>query len=97
MIKKKSKRQFSPISVDSKELELVDHAKILGVTIASTLQWNYHIHEVIRKAIKRARVPINDIVSFYSTCIRPVLEYCVPVLHHALTSYLSDEIERVQK
>ena len=46
---KKSKNRFNSISVDSKELELVDHAKILGVTIASTLQWNYHIHEVIRK------------------------------------------------
>ena len=81
---KKSKHQFNSISVNSKELELVDRAKILGVTIASTLLWNYHIHELIRKSNKcmyflillnRAQVPINDIVSFYSTCIRPVLEY----------------------
>ena len=103
---KKSKHRFNSISVDSKELESGDYAKILGVTIASTLQWNYHIHEVIRKAnkrmyflilLKRARVPINDIVSFYTTCIRPVLEYCAPVFHHALPAYLSDELERVQK
>ena len=47
--------------------------------------------------LKRARVPINDIVNFYSTCIRPVLEYCAPVFHHALPTYLSDELERVQK
>ena len=45
--------------------------------------------------LKRARVPINNIVSIYSTCIRPVLEYCTPVYHHALPAYLSDELERV--
>ena len=40
--------------------------------------------------LKRARVPVNDIVSFlYSTCIRPVLEYCAPVFHHALSAYLT--------
>ena len=104
----KSKHRFNSISADSKELELVDHPKILGVTIASILQWNYLIefHEVIRKANKRiyflillkcARGPINDVVSFYFTCIRPVLEYCAPVFHHALPAYLSDEPERVQK
>ena len=102
----KSKHQFHSISVDSKELELVDHAKISRVTIASTLQRNYHIHEVIRKAnkhvyflifLKRAWVPINDIVTFYSTCFRSVLEYCVPVFHHALPAYLNDELECAQK
>ena len=103
---KKSKHGFNPISVNSKELELVNHAKILGVTIGSTLQWNNHIHEVIRKAnkriyflilLKRARVPINDIDSFYSTCIRPVLRYCASVFHHALPAYLSDELQSVYK
>ena len=49
--------------------------------------------------LKRARVPFNDIVtcSFYSTCIRPLLEYCAPVFHHALPAYLSVELERVQE
>ena len=47
--------------------------------------------------LRRARVPVNDIVSFYSTCIRSVLEYCAPIFHHALPAYLSDELEHVQK
>ena len=33
----------------------------------------------------------------FCTVIRPVLEYCAPVFHHALPQYLSDDIERVQK
>ena len=28
--------------------------------------------------LKRAKVPVRDIISFYPTCIRPVLEYCAP-------------------
>ena len=35
---KKTKHRFNSISVDSKELELVVHAKILGLKIASNLQ-----------------------------------------------------------
>ena len=42
-------------------------------------------------------IPLSDIVNFYCTVIRPVLEYCAPVFHHALPQYLSDDIERVQK
>ena len=38
-----------------------------------------------------------DILNFYCTCIRPVLEYCAPVFHHSLPAYLSDDIERIQK
>ena len=47
--------------------------------------------------LKRAGIPVDDIVTFYCTCFRPVLEYCSPVFHHGLPKYLSDDIERVQK
>ena len=47
--------------------------------------------------LKRADVPARDIISFYNTCIRPVLEYCAPVFHHALPGYLCDDLERIQK
>ena len=36
-------------------------------------------------------------VNFYYTTIRPVLEYCAPVFHHALPAYLNEDIERIQK
>ena len=82
------------------------NVKILGVTISSNLKWNDHITECIKKAnkrlyfivlLKRANVPAYDIVTFYCTAIRPVLEYCAQVYHHALPHYLSDDVERVQK
>ena len=101
---KRSKRQFDAVIVNSKELELVDHAK--GVTISNTLQWNCHVSDVIQKANKRIyflimlkceNVPAHVITCFYNTIIRPVLEYCTPLYHHAVPAYLSDDLERVQK
>ena len=47
--------------------------------------------------LKRAKVPTNDLVSFYTTCIRPVAEYACPVFHTALPQYLSDQLELLQK
>ena len=79
---------------------------MLGVTISNTLKWNCHVSELIKKAnkriyfltlLKRAKVPTSDIVSFYTTCIRPVLEYCAPRYHNALPHYLGNDIERVPK
>ena len=92
--------------MNSKEIDRVDSVKLLGVTITSTLQWNCHVLEVIKKAnkrmyfltlLKRANVPAHDIICFYRTCIRPVLEYCAPLYHHALPDYLTKDIERIQR
>ena len=47
--------------------------------------------------LKRANVPSHDISCFYRTCIRPVLEYCALLYHHALPDYLSKDIERIQR
>lgn len=47
--------------------------------------------------LKRANVPAHDIICFYRTCIRPVLEYCAPLYHHALPDYLTKDIERIQR
>lgn len=44
---------------------------------------NYYNSRNVCK-LKCAQAPINDIISSYSTCIRPVMEYCAPVFHHAL-------------
>ena len=92
--------------INGKEVSVSNSVKILGVTICSDLKCNDHISGCIKKAnkrlyfivlLKRANVPLSDIVNFYCTVIRPVLGYCAPAFHHALPQYLSDDIERVQK
>ena len=103
---KRNKHAFDPIKVAGKELEVVNSAKILGVTLSGILKWNEQIRESIKKAnkrlyflvlLERTGVPPEDIICFYCTTIRAVLEYCSTVFHHALPTYLSEELERVQK
>ena len=47
--------------------------------------------------MKRAKVPVTDIINFYCACIRLVLEYGAQVFHYALPEYLQENLERVQK
>ena len=103
---KKFKHHFESLVFSDKNLTVVQNAKILGLTISNNLTWNTHIGEIITKANKRmyflvllrkAGVPSSDIVNFYCTCVRPLLEYCAPVFHHAIPSYLSEDLERIQK
>ena len=49
----KNKVDQPPIVVDGHNLEVVDHAKLLGVTITSNLSWNMHVSEIIKNASKR--------------------------------------------
>ena len=37
---------LDPVTVNGKEIELVDSAKLLGVTISNNLTWNANIKEV---------------------------------------------------
>ena len=39
----------------------------------------------------------KDIVDFYCTVIRPVLEYCLPIFRHSLPDYLREDFERERK
>ena len=103
---KRKKQEFNPIRINNLELQVVDHAKTLGLTVSSTLQWNHHINNAIKKAnkrlyclvqLKRAKLPELDITNFYCTCIRPTLEYAAQMFHHSLPKYQSDELKRVQK
>ncbi len=45
--------QFDPISINDKSLEVVDHAKILGLHVSNDLKWNKHVNEITKKARKR--------------------------------------------
>ena len=102
----KKESHFAPIVINNEELGLVNSAKLLGVTISNILTWNEHINEIIKKAskrlyslsqLKRARVAKQDLVLFYTSCIRSIVTYASPVLFYALPEYLKNELERIQK
>ena len=85
---------------------MVDYAKILGLTVSNNLKWNKHVDEVVKKArmrlyflsqLKKSNIATKELLQFYTTCIRPVMEYASPVFHDSLTQYLSDDLESIQK
>ena len=97
---------LDPLIVNGKEIETVDNVKLLGVTMSSDLTWNAHIEEVIKKAnkrlyflvqLKRAKVPLKELVLFYTTCVRSVIDYAIPAFYHALPKYLKKELVRLEK
>ena len=94
------------MQVDNKSLEVVKQAKLLGLTFDNKLSWNSHIENIVKKAskrlyflsqLKRAKIPTTDLVLFYITCVRSVVDYTVPVFHYAPPKYLIEELERIQK
>ena len=102
----KSTANPDSVLVYGEPIDLINESKLLGLTISHDLKWNTHIESVIKKASKRihflkehkkAKIPLKDLILFYSTCIRPVLEYASPVFHYSLPDYLSEDLERVQK
>lgn len=94
------------LKIGDQQLELVTSHKVLGLVIQNNLKWNNHIEATVTKTSKRLHilrvlrrggVEMNDLTTIYISLIRSVLEYCCVVWHHALPSYLSQELERIQK
>ena len=102
----KSENPLEPITINNTNIEVVPSAKLLGIMILNDLKRNVQVEMICKEVaahlyflrqLKRAKVPINDLLSFYTTCIRPVVEHACPVFHTALPQYLSDQLERLQK
>ena len=94
------------LTIDNgQEREVVQNARLLGVTITNNLSWILHINETIKKTskglyllrqLKRTRVSTSDLVRFYISCIRSVCDYAVPVFHSSLPNYLINDLEQVE-
>lgn len=80
--------------------------KLLGVKISKSLKWQDHVDDITKKAskriyflimLKRASVPVEDIITVYTAMIRAVLEYGCPVWHTSLTEAQHNQIELIQR
>ena len=92
--------------IDGNEIDNVQYAELVWVTISSDLTWNKHIENSVAKAgkrvymlyqLKRAGICQHDLVTIYVSVIRHVLEYACPVWHTNLNKHLTESIETVQK
>ena len=99
----KTVRCFAPVYVNGLPIEVVPCAKILGLRISNDLIWNAHISE---KDFNKTVLPLpintsktihpSDLLTFYKTCVRPVMEYACPVFYDSLPINLSEELQKLQ-
>jgi len=101
-----SRSQLPILTTPLGPIDRVFSFKLLRVYIETTLCWSLHVDNMIKKAtkslyflkqLKRAGLPSNHLFHYYSTVIRPVLEYCIPVWHYALTKGQTEQLEAIQK
>jgi len=79
---------------------------LLGVTVDDTLKWKSHVNSICAKAssrlfflkiLKRSSLSTGDLLCFYTSAVRPVLEYACPVWHNSLTNEQCHQIESIQR
>ena len=101
-----SSPSYPPIVIDNQTVNIVKHAKLLGVIVSNDLKWILHVNAICKKASKRLyalrllrRNALSDsvLVKVYCTCVRPILEYACEVWHNNLPVYLSNQVEQIQK
>ena len=95
-----------PLMINSNAVERVHTFKILGVLLSDDLSWKSHVNHMHSRAsprlyylrqLKRCGLSQSDLLAYYRTMIRPILEYACPVWHAGLTQGESDIIEKIQK
>ena len=45
----------------------------------------------------RAKVPCKSLATFYTSCIRSVIDYAIPVFYYVLPQYLQNDLKRLEK
>jgi len=84
------------VSLSGTPVDRVTVFKLLGVHVASNLKWSQHVDAITSKAaarlhflkqLKRSGAGRDDLLCFYCTVIRPVLEYACPLSSVALKSH----------
>ena len=97
---------YSALCVSDYVIERVYSFKLLGVVIEHNLKWNAHVDSICAKAstrlhylkvLERSSLSRDDLLYFYSSVIRPVLEYACPAWHTSLTQQQTRQIESIQK
>jgi hypothetical protein len=87
-------------------IERVTSYKLLGVTISNNLNWEQHINTICLKAskrlhflklLKRSSMSSDDLIHYYKSIVRPVLEYACPVWQSSITTDQRNQLESIQK
>ena len=90
-------------TLNGPSLELVEHQKDLGITVANTLKPDTHITQIVKKAnqrigiIKRCFTDLTEskVKTLYQAVARPILEYVSPTCNPHTKKDI-DNLEKVQ-
>ena len=105
----KEKRNFTSLLINDVPVKRVESTRILRTTFQNNMNWNDHIHQIVRKAgkrlymlriLKRSNANLKILLTVFTSIIsiiRPVLEYACQLWHFNIQQYLSDQIEKIQK
>ena len=94
------------IVFDTGVVDRVTSFKLLGVIIADNLNWENHVDAICAKAgnrlhflklLKRSSVTLDDLLQYYKSVIRPVIEYACPVWQSGLTVEQRGRLESIQR
>ena len=97
---------ISTICIEGVEIERVKSLKLLGIIVTDKITWNENTTYICSKVskrlyhlnqLRRAGVDSVDLLAFYESVIRSVLEYASPVWHTSLTVADSSRIESIQR
>ena len=92
--------------INSNAVERVHSFKIPGVWLSDDLSWNSHVNYMYSRAtprlyylrqLRRCGLSQCDLLAYYRTLIRSLLQYACPVWHAGLTKGESDILEKIQK
>ena len=102
----KAKTETTPVVIEGKHIETVEKTKLLGVTIQNNLRWDTHVEDMYKKAskrlyfltlLKRAGLHSAELLKYYRSVVRSVMEYSSVVWHSGLTKDQSLSLEHIQK
>ena len=95
----------SYIRFQGEKIKSTSELKILGFWFDNTPTVRLHVEKMLAKArsrlcslrkLRRSGLPEKDLLTCYTTYIRPILDYAAPTYHPQLTAEQSAEIERFQ-
>jgi len=103
-----SHNRLSPdlIEVDGNCIQRVTSFKLLGVKVMNNLNWDDHISDICLKVnrrlyflklLKRSALSPNDLLYYYKTVVRSVIEYACPVWQSGITGDQLLRLENLQR
>ena len=100
------RNQQTPLLLRHDTIDTVPSFKLLGVSISSDLRWDVHIDIICAKAskrlhylslLRRSSVRHAELLLYYKTVVRPIIEYACPVWQSGLTEEHRQRLEAIQR